>query len=294
MALFVIYNYQFSPIMNKGDDELFPDFYDVDVNESIQHKHEIFEEFFDMEDLNRLQIDHEDFNVKMVSKRDHFIVFRIANNKKIRLERDFEDFDTESHPSCYVLLDNRDNTQVIAVQKCRYAFYSTKTVVKILMQALNGFLAKKRLRVNIGQKFSTHEFWNFVEQHDEGIKKVEFYFGYPNMPVVTDLVENILELGRRTNSDPSVMLKGQNKEPLILSKEETFLINSLRACAATGRPIYITPMNKQNKVKIGTKEPIILELNDQVLEGLKKEDLFDSHHSRLVEFMNHIKLYYDE
>lgn len=42
---------------------------------------------------------------------------RIANNKKTKLEADFNVSELDNHPSCLVIIDNRKDRQIIAIER---------------------------------------------------------------------------------------------------------------------------------------------------------------------------------
>ncbi len=56
---------------------------------------------------------------------------RIANNKKTKLEADFNVSELDNHPSCLVIIDNRKDRQIIAIER-NIAFSKSSMVADIL------------------------------------------------------------------------------------------------------------------------------------------------------------------
>ena len=53
-------------------------------------------------------------------------VMRFANDIDIPVERDFEPAMAKDEPSCFVIIDNRDNLRTVAIQKRKKAFSNTR------------------------------------------------------------------------------------------------------------------------------------------------------------------------
>ena len=70
------------------------------------------------------------------------IVMRFANDIDIPVERDFEPAMAKDEPSCFVIIDNRDNLRTVAIQKRKKAFSNTRQVAKILSFVIDQQLFK--------------------------------------------------------------------------------------------------------------------------------------------------------
>ena len=152
-----------------------------------------------------------------------------------------------------------------------------------------------RLTLDVTPKFHTSDFWQVVDTSMmlKGIEYVDFPFAYPNLPEISNLVgEYMSNIARKTNSEPTLHLKGQNKESVQLSREDLWLLSAIKACAASGRPILIKPKGSEIR-KIGVDSPVYEEISDAALKELGEKDLFDSKYKAIVEFLNTIKLVYE-
>ncbi len=91
-------------------------------------------EFYLGEDPDRKVYKHKVYHL---STAPGITVMRFANNIDIPVERDFEPAMTKDEPSCFVIIDNRDNLRTIAIQKRKKAFSDTHKVAKILSQVID-------------------------------------------------------------------------------------------------------------------------------------------------------------
>ena len=78
----------------------------------------------------------------------------------------------------------------------------------------------------------------------------------------------------------------------MLQEGDVWLLNAIKACAASGRPILIKPKGSEVR-KIGVKNPVYEDIPNGVLHDIDKKDLFNSKYQQIVEFLNTIKLVYE-
>lgn len=168
-------------------------------------------------------------------------------------------------------------------------------VADILQYNFRQKLSFQRLTLDISGKFHTSEFWQVINDSMKfkGIEFVDFPFAYPNLPKISDYVgDYFTDLARRTNSEPTLHLQGQNHESVNIDSKDIWILNAIKACAASGRPIVIKPKGSRLK-KIGVESPVIEEISDKAIKELSDSDLFNSKFEKIVEFLNQIKLVYE-
>ena len=300
-ANFHIFTYMFRPV-NESPSDLFADeFKTVDVKDSINRKQEILANILDDfasqssgENTQHFTYGNDDFYHKVYIQRGGIYVMRIANNKQTKMERNFDVTYEEDNPSCVVIIDNRNDRQIIAIESNK-AFNNVGKVAAIIQTTWRLCLIKHRLTVDIGAKYHVAEFWNInkVYAESQGIDYVVFPFAYPNLPAVSDLMGNLMkEVAKNTNSEPTLKLKGQNNESVRLSENDLMIVNAIKACAASGRPILIKPRNMTVK-KVGMKNPVIESLPKSLLEELGDKKKIERRFMDVVKFLNNIKLCYD-
>lgn len=300
MAKFQIFQYLFRPVMENQAGLPAEAFQAVNVQDSLTRKQELFGNVLDdlaceqNEQEKYYQFNGEKFKYRSFINQGDIYVIRIANNKKAKLESDFNVSELDNHPSCLVIIDNRKDRQIIAIER-NVAFSKASMVADILQNTFRLKLLSNRLTLDIAGKFHTAEFWQVrnSSMNLKGIDYVDFPFGYPNLPAISDLVgEYFTDLAKRTNSEPTLHLQGQNHESVNLDPTDIWLLNAIKACAASGKPILIKPKGSQVR-KIGVESPVIEEIADIAVKELSSHDLFDSKFNLIVEFLNKIKLVYE-
>lgn len=300
MAKFQIYQYMFRPVMENQMGLPLEEFQAVNVQESLDKKQEllgsVLNDFACEKDEQKkyYQFDGEFFRYRSFINQGDIYVMRIANNKKTKLEADFNVSELDNHPSCLVIIDNRKDRQIIAIER-NVAFSKASMVADILQNTFRLKLLSNRLTLDIAGKFHTAEFWQVRNASMElkGIEYVDFPFAYPNLPAISDLVgEYFTDLAKRTNSEPTLHLQGQNHESVNLDPEDIWVLKAIKACAASGKPILMKPKGSQVR-KIGVESPVIEEIADVAVKDLSSRDLFDAKFNLIVEFLNKIKLVYE-
>ena len=300
MAKFQIYQYMFRPVMENQMGLPLEEFQAVNVQESLDKKQEllgsVLNDFACEKDEQKkyYQFDGEFFRYRSFINQGDIYVMRIANNKKTKLEADFNVSELDNHPSCLVIIDNRKDRQIVAIER-NAAFSKNSMVADILQNTFRLKLLSRRLTLDIAGKFHTAEFWQVRNESMElkGIENVDFPFAYPNLPAISDLVgEYFTDLAKRTNSEPTLHLQGQNHESVNLDPEDIWVLKAIKACAASGKPILMKPKGSQVR-KIGVESPVIEEIADVAVKDLSSRDLFDAKFNLIVEFLNKIKLVYE-
>lgn len=291
MARFTIYTYLFKPINEPFQPELFSP--DVDAEESMDKKQEIFSNFFKGEQQIRFNRSNQRFDHLVVAQGNGIIVLQIANNTQQVHEQKFNRWTEEDHPSLFVLIDNRSDRQVIAIENRAQAFGDTQTVANILEESFNRRLYRHRLQVQVNAKYHAHEFWDVVSQYEQGIASVTFKFPYPNMPAISDMVgEFYTDLDRRTNSEPKTTLTTPKTERMRLEQDDEILQQMIKAASASGKLIMMRPKGAQKWRKIGLETPVQEELSEQALKDLNQLELMPKKWKAIMDFLDNIQTFY--
>lgn len=291
MMRFTIYSYLFKPINEPFQPELFSP--DVDAEESMNRKQEIFSDFFKGDQQIRFGRSNQRFDHLVVAQASNIIVLQIANNTQQVHEQKFNRWTEEDHPSLFVLIDNRTDRQVIAIENRAQAFSDTQTVANIMEESFNRRLYRHRLQAQVNAKYHAHEFWDVVSQYEQGIASVTFKFPYPNMPAISDMVgEFYTDLARRTNSEPKTTLTTPKTEKMRLEPDDEILQQMIKAASASGKLIMMRPKGAQKWRKIGLETPVQEELSEQVLKDLNQLELLPKKWKAIMDFMDNIKIFY--
>ncbi|MCF2613588.1 hypothetical protein [Leyella stercorea] len=274
----------------------FEEFQKIDVQDSLDRKQELTSEVLDNNEKLKFKFNTVEYAHKMYIGQNGIYVLRIANtgHKPAKVENNFKVMKQQNHPSCIVIIDNRQDRQIIAIEH-NSAFGKDPSLAVIIQTTLRKALQNYRLTLDVTQKYHTSEFWQVVDNSMmlKGIDYVDFPFAYPNLPEISDMVgEYMNNIARQTNSEPTLKLKGQNNESVNLCREDQWLLSAIKACAASGRPILIKPKGSELR-KIGVDSPVYEEISDETLTELDQKELFDSKYNIIVEFLNTIKIVYD-
>ncbi len=286
----------FRPVMENKMEIPFEEFQKIDVQDSLDRKQELTSEVLDNNEKLKFKFNTVEYAHKMYIGQNGIYVLRIANtgHKPAKVENNFKVMKQQNHPSCIVIIDNRQDRQIIAIEH-NSAFGKDPSLAVIIQTTLRKALQNYRLTLDVTQKYHTSEFWQVVDNSMmlRGIDYVDFPFAYPNLPEISDMVgEYMNNIARQTNSEPTLKLKGQNNESVNLSREDQWLLSAIKACAASGRPILIKPKGSELR-KIGVDSPVYEEISDETLTELDQKELFDSKYNIIVEFLNTIKVVYD-
>ncbi|WP_018464374.1 hypothetical protein [Segatella paludivivens] len=290
MAKLQIFTYEFSYINCPEDRGLFKELERVDVKESRLNKQKILDDYlhYMADEGVPFKKGKKEYKQIVVWQEDGIWDLRIANNKKQKIEHEFIKKKIPDNPSCAVFIDNRKDVQTIAIQKLTEAFYSPVALSKIMMETFNLYLAQRRLKITIAPRFDSHEFWKIVTNHPYKIKMVNFKFPFPNLPVISDLIGNILDTADDMNGAPRLSWEANDDEVLTPHEGKDLLNRCVKACAATGSEIKLKLTNGTNIIcgENGSQER---EINDEALSQ-EYDDLFDSKCQMITDFLNSINL----
>lgn len=286
----------FRPIMENQTDLPFEDFHQIDVKASLSKKQDLMGAALDDNDNLTFSLNDTSYDHKTYIHRGGIYVFRIANNthRPAKVETDFKVSIQKNHPSCLVIIDNRKDRQIIAIEH-NSAFGKTPPLDLILQTTLRQALRNHRLTLDVTPKYHTSEFWQVVDtsMQMKGVEFVQFPFPYPNLPKLTQMMGDLMrDVAVKTNSEPTLRLIGQNKESVHLDPSDQMILDAIKACAASGRPILIKPKGHQVR-KIGMKSPVYEDIADAALSELNTPQLFDTKYDIILEFLNNIKLVYE-
>lgn len=249
MSRYILYTYQFSPI-SEAQTDLF-ERNSVSIKETMAKKQDILQKFFDDECLfktNRVEYSH-----LIIYNEDGFIAFKLANQKLQHVEENFLIKKQYNHPSCNVVIDNRTNVQHVAIEEDYSSFADTDVVAHILTSAFNNFLRKYRLQIEIKKEYQKTEFWKLIEDYPNGIHMVRFCFSYPNLPRVSEAIDDMIKnSSKETNSTETTFeFKARSNERLVLSHDNLQLNKLIQSSADSGNLITMKANGYRKYIKTG-------------------------------------------
>lgn len=256
----------------------------------------------------------------------NIVVMRLANDKDVPIEKNFEATVAKDEPSCFIIIDNRQGLRTIAIECRKKAFNTTEQVSKILENNLTHAIFHKHCySLSIIPDFypeDLFEAWTSLQQHVNAIR-----FGTPEMSkeefaeklklfkqknkdyfddsLMTSILQMAYEAKRANYKQLLTITPEEKKTALYLDKTSLYMRNLISISAAADMPVeLITADGASYKCYVDAEsenaEKIIRrEFNTQLLEELfdnKKKDgeeltteERDKIEEHIVEFMNAMK-----
>lgn len=264
MAKFIVYTYQFGPIVPDKQMLPFEPETPIDADALMARKGEIFEQIF--ADFKRVRIfEGKESEPKMLPiegvNNKQFILFHLGDPKQIALEEISEEgkfvhSSAPSVPHCLIIIDNRKDVQRIYIEKKRAAFNAnTDSIAKILERSFNCQLRKEHLYMKINHEYSSTAFWNFIQSRPHGIKSIIFKIPYPNLARVSDTVQELLKVNKSVNCDAILKLEAAKESILSGVTPDNPYINGLvEASSQSGAIISVKGAGDRGYTKCGKKE----------------------------------------
>src|SRR5690606_15507958 len=200
---------------------------------------------------------------------DNCFLLKIANPKKTTIIKNFKPVITEHEPYVFVIFNNDDKIQKIAIGENTESFYSVDGTKNLLIKVLNRELKKFGLNIEIEKLFDVKDFWFYVKQYENQIKKIEFEFIKPNLANISKTIPNAFrKLQDKTNAHKAkVSFEAPQHGHLEKINKSNKEINGIVDYSAEGGgniKIKVKSLTKQ----INTAEkPVILQIKELDLEG---------------------------
>lgn len=199
----------------------------------------------------------------ILSKHKDVYLLRINNNKSKSLIkeaetttngiRDFKEIKEISNPYCYVIIDNRDERHLIAIQK-NSAFGDPNTVRKVLENSINLLLQSDAIPIELHLYLRTRpaETWEFCEkqckENGDAITRISFTF--PNQKKVDlahripkeeiGIIKNLAEISEYTDAIKTlVQMEYSSADPKKLQTHADNFAQIIRHCNSTNYNLYI-------------------------------------------------------
>lgn len=297
MPKFAIYQLMFSPIrFIEGD--LFDE---VDGHKSWNNKQDELQILFDPGiNLRFIKNAEEDYAREIIHSPENprIVAIRLANKRTRNLEKNFHNSPQMHSPSSLILIDNREGVQRIAIEKRQDAFASTDTVANILQETFRRCLKDKGLSVDIKPKAHSKEFWNLTKRFKHQIVYLKFNLLHPNLPDLTNLMDEFLETAREFNCNPSYECNALPEQTLTINEGSIRNQNMVNACAALGQPIQVKTTDGQKfECFVHVDEEQIVEdtcdITREMINNLDETNKSYSTFHDIGIFLNRMKLFYE-
>ena len=281
MAKFIVYTYQFGPIVPDKQMLPFEPETPIDADALMARKGEIFEQIF--ADFKRVRIfEGKESDPKMLPiegvNNKQFILFHLGDPKQIAIEEISEEgkfvhSSAPSAPHCLIIIDNRKDVQRIYIEKKRAAFNAnTDSIAKALERSFNCQLRKEHLYMKINHEYSSTAFWKFIQSRPHGIKSIIFKIPYPNLGRISDTRRLLAEVNKSVNSDATLKLEAAKRGILSgVTPDNPYISGLVEASAQSGAIISVKGAGDKGYTKCGEKEHKNMDLPERI-SNLTQED----------------------
>jgi hypothetical protein len=262
---FHIYRYHLLPIDNAGGQvNMFAD-EKISRDELKERKNEFMGAV-----LSKLVDSKSNKNpLKLEESEGDYYLFKLAQKKSTKITQNFTNKNIPDEPYVYVIFNNHQGVQKIAISENSDAFSSTMVVRNILRKVFRKDLKLYRLNIEIEALYSKVEFWKYVSEHSKEITYLNFEFIKPNLADISKtLPRDFKKFADATNSHEShIVLKAPEKGTLDKINEDNEVIKGLVDYTSEGAG-SIKLKVKSIRKQLNTKEnPTIIEINELDIEG---------------------------
>lgn len=194
---FHIFRYHLNPIeSNSNQLELF-DGNKISKKELKDKKNQFFETII----VEKLKSGTPSNPMELHDKTEDYFLLKIANKKKTTIVKNFKESKHEHEPYVYVIINNDKSVQKIAIGENPESFYSVDAARNALLKVLNRELKNYGLNIEIEKLFDVKDFWSYVQDHQNEIKKIEFEFIKPNLANISKVIPDAFKkLQEKTNA----------------------------------------------------------------------------------------------
>lgn len=266
---FQVYRYHLLPIdKSTRQVEAFPE--KTYTHEQLkENKNKFFAEILD----NLVDNKNKSHPLKLEHSEKGYYLFKIAQKKRTTITKNFKNTYIPNEPYCYVIFNNDESVQKIAIGENIDAFGKPDTVKNILKKVFKRDLENYGLNIEIEQMFDSINFWEYVKKYDDQITLVNFKFIKPNLANISkSLPEDFKEFADNVNSHEShIVIKAPEKGILENISPNNLAVNGLVEYSANGAG-SIKLKVKSIRKQINTQEkPLILEVKELDIEGTAEQ-----------------------
>lgn len=274
MATFNMYTYQFNPVLSLPSGSLFDEFFSQEQDIIMAHKNSIFEDAI-LTAINDSEFYHRrrKLSAQLIFHQKDIIVFRIANKRRVILEKKFIESIETNEPSTLIIVYNNYNIQRIAIEQHREAFPNTDIVARVIQNATSRLMYISKLNVSIRKEYCETEFWNFVKANPNQIQMIRFEFEYPNLPRLREYISDIIkDTGRSISGERAIVQYETTNGALKLEENNETLKELNRVSSESGNPITFRLRGMREHQKTG-RTTITKEIDELDITAEKADDI---------------------
>lgn len=304
MARFTLLSYEFRRTNPPQTLELFETRKQEEIDENFQKKQELFGLFFEQGTFpDMFEFKGRFYHVQLVWNYNDIIVFQMEKRGWTKQAIDFHHNKIPNNPWIDIIVDNREQQQLIAVRKNTSMFKYMNTVVQILQENFSKWMeAHYGLEVTVKQQYRSKVFWDLYNQFNKkyGVEKIQFNFPFPNKDWISENIEGLMQFGKARNAATRLGLEAAKNESVYFeeNEENKKLVN---ACSGTGADVIIKPKSHRIIHVVKEMNPIEHEMSDgnlqKVLATSAQQSIFEENdltpYLKAAEFLNKCQQYYE-
>lgn len=172
-------------------------------------------------------------------KDNDFILFKLANKKKVAIEHEFRREKFESEPSATVAIFNDPEKQYILIESDLASFGNSKVVRSILEKAFSEQLEIFNLNIKINPNYEVGEFWDLISKYNYQVDRLTFEFVYPNLPRISKTLPDELKEASKLlkSSNTNVTFAAEKGDVLDEINPDNEILNGMAEASAEGAGI---------------------------------------------------------
>lgn len=200
----------------------------------------------------------------------------LCNNRKRKYQEGKEDRELQFHPGCWVIIDNRTEHRLIAIEKSESFHRKPDSVRKILENAINGILVEYGLKIIIEPTKSKGEFFDQIERRINVKGNIIKYIklDVPSREKIEQLrADDETKQKILTLNSISEMVKAQKsvykaisdtKDGLVLDRSKSEIVGLVTACVVNNYSVSVN-FSKTGLFKSTSLNKAIDHLEDRIV-----------------------------
>ena len=130
------------------------------------------------------------------------ILMQLANNLDIPVERDYKPAWAKDEPSCFVLIDNRDNLRTVAIQKRKKAFGNPGQVARILATQISDALYREHCySMELLPEYYPEDLYQMWERLQQHVSELRFSAPLMGADEIRQRLQQLKEQGKEYFDD---------------------------------------------------------------------------------------------
>ncbi len=247
-STFELYRYQILPINRFFQADLYDGFRSLE--DLLTAKNAIF-----MDALRRLDGSADSArppHVRVEAAELDWASLVVAPSRRVQRETlDFRKEQFEHWPWVKVFVLNREDEQLLVIQKRSAAYQDTRSVVRLLLKRVSAYLEARNLRVHVEPLFEEQYFWALVSDYESRLKKIRFELVTPNMANISGaLPDDLKNLSKRMNAAKSeVALEADDDSVLSVSRDDPVIGGLVDYASKGGGDVVVKVMGLRQELR---------------------------------------------